>query len=117
MPIYTGPYANSGIPNALKAVGRRATVLREWQVFSRTRFQIVQLVASRFREDLCLDAAEIIEKPRRASNADRSDLVRLTAFHPRAMRLLQAARTPIENPSAPAGTPACCQCRSQLMQG
>ena len=51
MPIYTGPYANSGIPNALKAVGRRATVLREWQVFSRTRFQIVQLVASRFRED------------------------------------------------------------------
>jgi hypothetical protein len=32
-------------------------------------------------------------KPRRASNADRSDLVRLTAFHPRAMRLLQAART------------------------
>jgi len=25
--------------------------LREWQLFSRTRFQIVQLVASRFRED------------------------------------------------------------------
>ena len=135
---------NTDFPSFLKALGRRATVLREWQLFferyplilmpvcREPAFELgldqeddaamkrifdamapilapavlglpgiavptgvhnnvplgVQLVAARFREDLCLDASQIIGKPRRRCNTDRSDLARLIGFHLHAVQPL-----------------------------
>ena len=61
MPIYTGPYANSGIPNALKALGSAGDRVEGVAAVLENPLSNRAACRQPLSRGLCLDAAEIIE--------------------------------------------------------